>query len=141
MLKAFGEDMVSVVAMYGFNTSLSQDYSRWRLLRRLRLVPFFQEYWPIGGVPARLPKPFFDMELDPVIRLTFRSNGQNWEKYLRWLNGLYFRTFGRYYRPLVETIYRYNNKAGLNRYLDRPEMLTTELYRSFVDGATSSTPK
>jgi len=29
--------------------------------------------------------------------LTFRSNGQNWEKYLRWLNRLYYETFGRYY--------------------------------------------
>lgn len=133
MLKGFGKDRVSVVSIYGFDTSLSQDYSRWMMLRRLQLVPFFQEYWPIEGIPAKLPEPFFDMELDEVIRLTFRSNGQNWEKYLRWLNRRYFQTFGRYYRPLVETIYRYNNKERIQNYLKRPETLTSELYRSYLD--------
>ena len=133
MLKGFGKDRVSVVSMYGFDTSLSQDYSRWKLLKRLHLVPFFQEYWPIEGIPAKVPEPFFDIELDEVIRLAFRSNGQNWEKYLRWLNRRYFQTFGRYYKPLVETIYRYNNKAQIQNYLTRPETLTSELYRSFLD--------
>ena len=33
------------------------------------------------------------MDLDRVIRLTFRSNGQNWEKYLRWLNRLSLMLF------------------------------------------------
>src|SRR5438093_10637675 len=101
------------------------------MLRRLMLVPFFQEYWPIPGVPARLPSKFFDMDLNEVIRLTFRSNGQNWEKYLRWLNRLYFQTFGRYYRPLIEIIYRYNNKHRIERYLRYPMYLTNALYRSF----------
>ena len=129
MLKGFGKDRVSVVSIYGFDTTLSQDYSRWMLLRRLMLVPFFQEYWPIEGVPSRLCDTFFDMDLNEVIRLTFRSNGQNWEKYLRWLNRLYFQTYGRYYQPLVEKIYRYNNKERVRRYLDRPQMLTSEMYR------------
>lgn len=132
MLKGFGKDRVSVVSIYGFDTSLSEDYSRWMLLRRLMLVPFFQEYWPIEGIPSRLPQVFFDMDLNEVIRLTFRSNGQNWEKYLRWLNRLYFQTYGRYYQPLVEKIYRYNNKESVNRYLNRPETLTSELYRFYL---------
>ncbi len=132
MLKGFGKDMVSVVAMYGFDTSLSGDYARWMMLRRLGLVTFFQEYWPIGGVAAQLPEPYFDMDLDEVIRLTFRSNGINWEKYLRWLNRLYFKTFGRYYQPLIETIYRYNNKTAIQRYLKHPGTLTSELYHSYL---------
>jgi hypothetical protein len=119
------------VSIYGFDTTLSEDYSRWMLLRRLMLVPFFQEYWPIEGVPSRLPDTFFDMDLNEVIRLTFRSNGQNWEKYLRWLNRLYFQTYGRYYQPLVEKIYRYNNKPALKRYLNRPHMLSGEMYLSY----------
>jgi len=139
MLKGFGKDRVSVVSIYGFDTSLSQDYSRWMMLRRLQLVPFFQEYWPIEGIPSKLSEPFFDMSLDEVIRLTFRSNGQNWEKYLRWLNRRYFQTFGRYYRPLVETIYRYNNKERIHHYLKRPETLTGELYRSYVHREEVST--
>jgi hypothetical protein len=71
------------------------------------------------------------MDLNQMLRLTFRSNGYNWEKYLRWLNRLYFETFGRFYRPLVEVIYRYNNKHRLQWYLDRGECMTDELYRDF----------
>jgi hypothetical protein len=131
MLKGFGMDAVCVVCLYGFNTSLGEDYQRWRMLRRLMLVPFFQEYWPIPGTATRLPSPFFDMDLNEVIRLTFRSNGQNWEKYLRWLNRLYFHTYGKYYLPLVKVIYRYNNRQAIRWYLKRPELLTTELYRPY----------
>jgi hypothetical protein len=131
MLKSFGDDHVSVVCLYGFDTALSQDYMRWRCLRRLKLIPFFQEYWPIYGVPKRLDSDFFDMDLNEVIRLTFRSNGQNWEKYLRWLNRRYFQSFGRYYRPLVEIIYRYNNKERIEKYLRHPELLTNDLYRRY----------
>ena len=82
------------------------------------------------GVPPRPPDRFFDMDLDRVIRLTFRSNGKNWEKYLRWLNRLYFATYGRYYLPLVRIIYRYNNKTGIGRFLARPDLLTNRLYRA-----------
>ncbi|MCI0418023.1 MAG: hypothetical protein L0387_19865 [Acidobacteria bacterium] len=131
LLKGFGMDAVCVVCMYGFDTSLNQDYQRWMMLRRLRLVPFFQEYWPIPGIPARLPSKFFDMDLNEVIRLTFRSNGQNWEKYLRWLNRLYFHTYGKYYLPLLNVIYRYNRRECIRRYLQQPEVLTTELYCSY----------
>ena len=78
------------------------------------------------------------MDLDRVIRLTFRSNGQNCEKYLRWLNRLYFATYGRYYLPLVRVIYRYNNKAAIRRFLARPELLTTRLYHSYGQSAGTS---
>lgn len=131
LLKGFGKDAVAVVCLFGFDTTLQQDYERFLCLRQLRLIPFFQEYWPIDGVPSRVPENFFDMDLAPVIRMTFRSNGLNWEKYLRWLNGRYFERFGRYYQPLVEIIYRYNNRQRLQKYLAEPGMLTTELYRDF----------
>jgi hypothetical protein len=129
MLKQFGKHCVSAVCIYGFDTSLSQDYARFRALRRLKIRPFFQEYWPIEGVPSRLPKHYFDMDLNPMIRLTFVSNGQNWEKYLRWLNLRYFQAFGRFYRPLVEILFRYNNKERLEWYRRHPELFTSELYR------------
>ncbi|GEM_PF-4265968 len=91
--------------MYGFHSRLSEDYQIFTMLRKLRLIPFFQEYMPLPGLPARVLDNFFDFDLDRVIRLTFRSNGMNWEKYLRWLNRHYFSTFGRYYYPLVEIKY------------------------------------
>jgi hypothetical protein len=131
MLRGFGEDCVTVVCIYGFDTSLREDYERFYWLRRLRLIPFFQEYWPIAGVPSRLPREYFDVDLRDMLRLTFRSNGYNWEKYLRWLNRMYFARFGRFYRPLLNTIFRYNNKARFEWYLHRPELLTDELYRDF----------
>jgi len=130
-LKGFGKDAVTVIVMYGFNTHLSEDYKIMRMLRYLGLVPFFQQYQPIIGVDARVPEDFFDFDLNKVIRLTFRSNGINWEKYLRWLNKLYFATFGRYYYPLLEIIYRYNNKQAINRYLKNGHLLTNELYKKF----------
>jgi len=132
MLKGFGVDNVCVVCIYGFDSRLSQDYQRWMMLRRLRLVPFFQEYWPIPGIPARVPANFFDMDLHEVIRLTFRSNGQNWEKYLRWLSHLYFHTYGKYYLPLLRVIYRYNNRERIQSYLREPNILATELYKSYL---------
>lgn len=128
-LKELGKDRVTVITLYGYNTRLSEDYRRMRVLRRLGLIPFFQEYWPLKNMPPHPPNDFFDMDLNEVIRLTFRSNGLNWEKYLRWLNRLYFQTFGRYYLPLVQIIYRYNNKQRIERYLRQPHLLTTELYR------------
>jgi hypothetical protein len=128
-LRTLGDAAVSVILLYGYNTRLSQDYVRMRMLRRFRFIPFFQEYWPLPGFPSRRPDDFFDMDLREVVRLTFRSNGYNWEKYLRWLNRQYFQTFGQYFLPLLKIIYRYNNKECIARYLRRPELLTSEMYR------------
>jgi hypothetical protein len=52
---------------------------------------------------------------------------------LRWLNRLYFKTYGRYYLPLLQVIYRYNHKEGIERYLARPQLCTKELYRRYVE--------
>jgi len=128
-VRTLGDAAVSVILLYGYNTRLSQDYVRMRMLRRFRFIPFFQEYWPLPGFPSRRPDDFFDMDLREVVRLTFRSNGYNWEKYLRWLNRQYFQTFGQYFLPLLKIIYRYNNKECIARYLRRPELLTSEMYR------------
>lgn len=132
LLKTLGDDVVSVITMFGFNTTLSEDYQILRMIKQLRLIPFLQQYWPINNIQPRVPETFFDIDLNKVIRLTFIANGQNWEKYLRWLNSLYFQTFGRYYRPLVDTIYRYNNKDAIVNFLDRPHLLTDQLYYQFT---------
>lgn len=131
LLKDFGKDSVTVIAMFGFNTRLSDDYQRLLMIKKLKLIPFFQEYLPIPGVPARVPDDFFDFDLNKVISLRFRSNGQNWEKYLRWLNRQYFHAFGKYYLPLLEIIYRYNNKHRINRYLAKRSVLTMDLYKMY----------
>ncbi len=46
-------------------------------------------------------------------------------------NRLYYHTFGKYHRPLVEVIYRYNHKERIRFYLERPHLLTDELCRDF----------
>lgn len=102
------------------------------LLRKLKLIPFFQEHHPIPDVPSKIPTDYFDMDINEVIRLRFRSNGINWEKYLRWINRLYVKTFGRYYLPLLEILYRYNNKNAINKYLRNSHLLTRELYKSYI---------
>lgn len=130
-LSVLGEGAVTTIMMYGFSSHLSEDYQILQMIRKLRLIPFLQEYWPIPGFPARVPADYFDYDLDVVIRLTFLSNGMNWEKYLRWLNRLYFATFGKYYLPLVKIIYRYNNKERIQRYLQQPGKLTGELYKVY----------
>ena len=130
-LKELGKGAVTVIMMYGFNTSLSDDYQMLLMLKKLRLLPFLQEYMPIPGVPARMPENYFDFDLNEVMKLRFLSNGYNWEKYLKWVNRLYYDTFGKYYLPLLEVIYHYNNKSRMNWYRARPEELSNELYRMY----------
>jgi hypothetical protein len=129
-LRAFGMDHLGVLLLYGFNTCLSEDYQRLLLLRRNYWIPFLLEYRPLPGTPPASTCHFFDMDLKEVIRLTFRSNGLNWEKYLRWLNRRYFAEFGFYYLPLLRVIYRYNNREGIRCYLDHPDLLSETMYAS-----------
>lgn len=131
-LRGFGKGQVTAVIMFGFNTRLSEDFAILKMMKKLGIVPFVQEYRSIPGVPARTPEYYFDMNLDEVAEFRIRSNGQNGEKFLRYVSKLYFRTFGRYYLPLLKAIYRYNNKLKLQYYLDRSDMFSVEMYKSYI---------
>ena len=131
MLKGFGRDQVTTVIMFGFNTRLSQDFAILKIMKKLGIIPFVQEYLPISGVPARIPEDYFDMGLDELAEFRFRINGQNGEKFLRYVSKLYFNSYGRFYLPLLKAIYRYNNKPRLQYYLDRPELLSTQMYKRY----------
>jgi hypothetical protein len=117
--------------MFGFNTRLSQDFAILKMMKKLGIIPFVQEYQPISGVPARIPEDYFDMELDEVAEFRIRSNGQNGEKFLRYVSKLYYNRYGRYYLTILKAIYRYNNKPRLQYYLDRPDLLSVEMYRRY----------
>ncbi|MFA7467740.1 MAG: hypothetical protein WCY82_05675 [Desulfotomaculaceae bacterium] len=130
-LRDLGKGAVTVIVMFGYNTSLSEDYQILLMLKNLRLIPFLQEYMPIPGVSAKMPDNYFDYDLNEVIKLRFISNGYNWEKYLKWVNNLYYSTFGKYYLPLLEILFRYNNKHKMQWYRARPKELTKELYRIY----------
>lgn len=131
-IKGFGRERVTAVIMYGFNTRLSQDFAILKIMKKLGVLPFVQEYKPISGVPARIPEDYFDQDLDELADFRIRSNGQNGEKFLRYVSRLYFDRYGRYYLPLLKAIYRYNNKTGLQYYLNRPQLCTTEMYKRYT---------
>ena len=131
-LRGFGKERVTAVIMYGFNTRLSQDFTILKMMRKLGVLPFVQEYQPISGVPARISDDYFDHDLDEVAEFRIRRNGQNGEKFLRYICRLYFNRYGRYYLPLLKAIYRYNNKSRLQYYLDRPDLLSTDMYKRYV---------
>lgn len=130
-LKSFGREQVTVVIMYGFNTRLSEDFQILKKMKELGLVPFVQEYKPIFGVPAQIPKDYFNMDLDEIAEFRIRTNGRNGEKFLRYLNKLYFNKYGRYYLPILKAVYRYNNKARLNYYLDNPMLISNTMYKKY----------
>ena len=127
-LKSFGRNHVTVVIMFGFNTKLSEDYAILMMTKKLGLIPFLQEYMPIFDTPSQIPTDYFDMDLDLVAGIKFRTNGQNNEKFFRYVNRLYFKKFGKYYLPLLEATYRYNNKSGINKYLRKPDLITEKQY-------------
>jgi len=131
MLKGFGREQVTALIMFGFNTRLSQDFSLLKIMKRLGVTVFLQQYRAIEGVPARIPENYFDMDLDEVAAFTFRTNGRNNEKFFRFVNQLYFNRYGRYYLPLLQAIYRYNNKQKLQTYLKHPELLSVEMYTEY----------
>lgn len=127
-LRKFGRNTVTVIIMFGYNTKLSEDYEILSMTRKLGLLPFVQEYAPIPDIPCKIPEDYFDMDLDKIAAIKFRTNGQNGEKFLRYVNKLYFKTFRKYYLPILKAIYRYNNKNGINKYLKQPHLISDKQY-------------
>jgi len=115
-------DNVEFVCMYGFNTTLVQDVERFRFLRSLPgAYVFVQPYRPLpGGKPPNLAG-FFDERaealIDELIRIVFPQNMKSMEQYYRWLSRLYALEFGRPHMPLVDTIFRYNQRERRGHYL------------------------
>lgn len=127
-LRKFGRNIVTVVIMFGYNTHLSEDYEIISMTRKLGLLPFVQEYQPMPGFPPIIPKDYFDMDLEKIADMKFRTNGQNGEKFLRYVSKLYFNKYGKYYIPLLKAIYRYNNKKGINKFYKQPHLLSNTQY-------------
>ena len=127
-LRSFGRGAVTVIIMFGYNTRLSEDYAMLMMAKKLRLIPFVQEYLPVPGIPSKTPEDYFDMDLNFIADIKFRTNGQNNEKFLRYVNRLYFRKFGKYYLPLLKSIYRYNNKSGIEKFFKNPHTLSQIQY-------------
>lgn len=130
-LRDLGRNNVTVLVMFGFDKTLAEEYAILTMLKELRLIPFLQEYMPLLGHPSRRPANYFDLDVDRIAAIRFRTNGRNNEKFLSFVNRRYFETFGQYYLPLLEARYRYNNKQGINRYLRDSNQVTRLKDRHF----------
>jgi len=122
MLGFTPQDNVEFVCMYGFDTTLAQDVDRFRFLRSLPgAYVFVQPYRPLPGrTPANLGG-FFDERADALIneliRIIFPQNMKSMENYYRWIGRLYAERFGRPHMPLVDTIFRYNQRERRGHYI------------------------
>ncbi len=115
-------DNVEFVCMYGFDTTLEQDLERFRFLRSLPgAYVFVQEYQPIISGPKPMLDDYFDDHADEYIdelcRICFPQCMKSMEKYFRWLSRMYAEKFGRLHMPLVDTIFRYNQKFSRGKYI------------------------
>ncbi len=115
-------DNAEFVCMYGYNTSLAEDVERFRFLRTLPgAYVFVQRYQPVPGGPPPDNVNFFEGEpdrlIDELIAIDFTQNMKSMEKYYRWISRLYAETFGRLHMPLVDKIFRYNNRERRGLYI------------------------
>jgi hypothetical protein len=128
LLQARPKDNVAFVCMYGFNTTLAEDVARFRFLRSLPgAYVFVQRYLPVlGGPPPDLRRLFDDRAdalLRELVRIVFRQNMKSMETYYRWLAIQYAVRCGRIHAELVETLFRYNARPRMGRFVARLEAL------------------
>lgn len=130
-LETTSRDNVEFVCMYGFDTTLAEDVKRFQFLRSLPgAYVFLQRYRPVLGGPEADLSGFFgedaDEQIDALLRVNFTQNMKSMEVYYRWLCLLYARQRGRIHFKLVETLFRYNRRQQMGRFLGRLENLRQE---------------
>jgi hypothetical protein len=122
MLRFTPQDNVEFICMYGFDTTLAEDVARFRFLRSLPgAYVFVQQYQPILGGPSKVSIPFFDENaddlIDELVGIVFTQNMKSMEKYYRWVSKRYAEAFGHLHKNLVDTIFKYNNRARKGKYI------------------------
>ena len=82
-----------------------------------------QRYRPVLGRDAAVVPDFFDYRADELvarlIAIMFTQNMKSLEVYYRWLSTKYVETFGRLHQPLVDTLFRYNERDQKGAYIAR----------------------
>ena len=132
LLHAKPRDNVAFVCMYGFNTTLAEDVARFRFLRSLPgAYVFVQRYLPaLGGPPPDYGGLFDDRAdalLTELVRIIFRQNMKSMETYYRWLAIQYATQCGRIHAELIETLFRYNARQRMGRFVARLEALSRRM--------------
>ena len=128
LLQASRKDNVACVCMYGFKTTLAEDVARFRFLRSLPgAYVFLQRYLPVLGGPLPDHRRLFDDRADALlkelVRIIFPQNMKSMETYYRWLAIQYAARCGRIHSELVETLFRYNARPRMGRFVARLEAL------------------
>ena len=128
LLQARSNDNVAFVCMYGFNTTLAEDMARFRFLRSLPgAYVFVQRYLPVLGGPPPDHLRLFDDQAEALLKelvgIVFRQNMKSMETYYRWLAIQYAAQCGRIHPELVETLFRYNGRSRMGRFVARLETL------------------
>jgi len=106
------------LCMYGYDTTLSDDFERFHFLYKNGMSPFVQQFQPISAFPIPAVKNYFDMDIDPLLQIKFHFNGKNFENFLKWVSNKYIQEFGKVYMPLVDLVFKYNNKQYKYRYIE-----------------------
>ena len=128
LLQARPSDNVAFVCMYGCNTTLAQDVARFRFLRSLPgAYAFVQRYLPVLGGPPPDLRGLFDDQADALLKelvqIVFRQNMKSLENYYRWLALQYAAQCGRIHAELVDTLFRYNARSRMGRFVAQLEAL------------------
>ena len=128
LLQARPKDNVAFVCMYGFDTTLAEDVARFRFLHSLPgAYVFVQRYLPVLGGPLPDHRRLFDDRADALlkelVRIVFRQNMKSMETYYRWLAIQYAARCGRIHSELIETLFRYNARPRMGRFVARLEVL------------------
>ena len=140
LLQARHKDNVAFVCLYGFNTTLAEDVARFRFLRSLPgAYVFVQRYLPVLGGPLPDHRRLFDDRADgllqELVRIVFRQNMKSMETYYRWLAIQYAAQCGCIHAELIETLFRYNGRPRMGRFVARLEALRGKAEKGTVKRA------
>ncbi len=109
---------IRFICMYGYNTTLSDDIERFSFLQKIGTSPFVQQYRPVLGAHTPEIENYFDTNVDYLLDIHFTQNGRIFENFLKWVSKKYAVQFGNLHMPLVDLIFKYNNKHSKHRYIE-----------------------
>ncbi|MCP4690192.1 MAG: hypothetical protein GY859_19220 [Desulfobacterales bacterium] len=109
---------IRILCMFGYNTTLSDDLARFSYLSRNGMSPFVQRYQPTLGAVQPEIRDFFDTDIEPLLAIRYAQNGRIFENYLKWVSKKYVERYGKLHMPLVDLIFKYNNRHTRHRYIE-----------------------
>jgi hypothetical protein len=108
---------IRFICMYGYNTTLSDDIERFSFLQKIGTSPFVQRYKPVLGAGQPEIDEYFDTDVNHLLEIHFPQNGRIFENFLKWVSRKYVEQFGKLHMPLVDLIFKYNNRQSKHRYI------------------------